>query len=69
MPSIARQVVATGTDATKVATQIVDELAGPDLRLALVFSDWRLDPAAIASITYRGQPVAADSGPAATGCP
>ncbi|MDX2088254.1 MAG: FIST N-terminal domain-containing protein [Kofleriaceae bacterium] len=54
MPSIARQVVATGTDAAKIASRIVDELAGPDLRLALVFADWRLDPAVIASATYRG---------------
>jgi hypothetical protein len=54
MRSIARQVVATGTDATKVAAKIVDELAGPDLRLALVFADWRLDPATIAATTYRG---------------
>lgn len=54
MPSIARQVVATGTDAAKVAAKIVDELAGPDLRLALVFADWRLDPATIAGTTYRG---------------
>lgn len=54
MHSIARQVVATGTDAGQVADRIVEQLAAPDLRLAFVFADWRLDPATIASRTYRG---------------
>jgi hypothetical protein len=54
MSSIARQVVATGTDATEVAGRIVDALAGPGLRLALVFADWRLDPMTIAGVTQRG---------------
>ena len=47
MDPIARQVVATGTDATEVANRIVERLAGPGLRLALVFADWRLDAATI----------------------
>jgi hypothetical protein len=53
MTTIARQAVATGMDATYVASQIVEQLAAPDLKLALVFSDWRLDPRALAA-TYRG---------------
>lgn len=52
MDAIARQVVATGTDAAEVANRIVDGLAGPGLRLALVFADWRLDAATIAG-THR----------------
>lgn len=57
MASFARQVVATGTDATKVAAKLVEELApsGDEaLRLVLVFADWRLDPAVMAQATYRG---------------
>lgn len=54
MDGIARQVVASGSDATEVANKIVDGLAGPDLRLAFVFADWRLDPAVIAGTTHRG---------------
>ncbi len=52
MTTIARQAVATGMDAAWVAGQIVEQLAAPDLRLALVFSDWRLDPRQLAA-TYR----------------
>ena len=52
MTTMARQAVATGMDATWVAGQIVDQLAAPDLKLALVFSDWRLDPRQLAA-TYR----------------
>ncbi len=54
MDGIARQVVASGSDATEVANKIVDGLAAPDLRLAFVFADWRLDPRVIAGTTYRG---------------
>jgi hypothetical protein len=37
---------------------IVDQLAAPDLRLAIVFADWRLDPSAIARTLARvGAPV------------
>lgn len=45
--------VATGTDANQVAREIADAIAGPDLRIAFVFADWRLDPAAIAGGTQR----------------
>lgn len=51
---IARQVVATGANAAEVAAHLVEGLAGPDLRLAFVFADWRLDPAEIAAVTRRG---------------
>ena len=46
--------MATGTDAGAVADRIVEGLAGPDLRIAFVFADWRLDPAVIAGATHRG---------------
>jgi len=54
MDGIARQVVASGSDASEVANRIVDGLAGPGLRLAFVFADWRLDGATVAGTTYRG---------------
>lgn len=54
MDGIARQVVASGSDASEVAHKIVEGLASPGLRLAFVFADWRLDPARIAAITHRG---------------
>ncbi len=54
MKQIARQVVATGQDAAAVASKVVDELAAPDLRVAFVYADARLDPATIAGTTYRG---------------
>ncbi len=53
MMAIARQVVATGEDAAAVATRIVQGLAGPDLLIAFVFADWRLDAKTIAGTTYR----------------
>jgi hypothetical protein len=52
--AITRHVVATGTKAAEVAAKIVDHLAGPGLRLALVFADWRFDPVTIARATSRG---------------
>ncbi len=51
--SIAREVVAVGTDAAKVADELVEKLRGPGLQLAVVFADARLDPAVIASVTGR----------------
>lgn len=54
MTAIARQVVATGTDAAEVGRKIVEGLAGPDLRIAFVFADWKLDAAQLAGTTYRG---------------
>jgi hypothetical protein len=52
--SIARQVVAAGTDSDRVAQAIVDGLAAPDLRVAFVFADWQHDPSVIARVTQRG---------------
>lgn len=54
MLELARQVVATGTDAARVAAELVERLRGPGLRLAIVFADWRLDPATIARVTHAG---------------
>lgn len=51
---IARHVVADGDNAERVARAIVDGLAAPDLKLAFVFADWRLDPQVIARTTQRG---------------
>lgn len=51
---LAQQVVATGTDAARVAAELVERLRAPDLRLAFVFADWRLDPETIARVTGRG---------------
>jgi hypothetical protein len=51
---LARQVVATGTDAERIAAELVERLRAPGLRLAFVLADWRLDPAAIARVTQRG---------------
>jgi hypothetical protein len=51
-------VVAEGEDAHVVAMSIVDQLAAPDLRLAIVFADWRLDPSTMARTLARvGAPV------------
>lgn len=51
---LARQVVTTGTDAERIAAELVERLRAPSLRLAFVFADWRLDPAVIARVTQRG---------------
>jgi hypothetical protein len=54
MSSISRQIGVAGTDARRVAEAVVDQLAGPDLRIAFVFADGKLDPNVIATITGRG---------------
>ena len=51
---IARSVFARGSEPAKVAGELVDVLAAPDLVLALVFADWRLDPATLARELQRG---------------
>jgi hypothetical protein len=51
---LARQVVVTGTDAPRIATELVERLRAPGLRLAFVFADWRLDPGTMAGIARRG---------------
>jgi len=64
---IARQAVARGTDAERVATQLAEQLRAPDLRFAFVFADWRLDPATIARVTQRGLDPAPVAGGTTTG--
>jgi len=51
--AISKQVVATGSDAAEVARQLAEQLAGPGLRIAFVFADWRLDPATIGHGVYQ----------------
>lgn len=51
---ISRQVIATGSDAAAVAGEIVEKLAAPDLRVAFLFADWRLDPQTIGGTVHRG---------------
>jgi hypothetical protein len=53
---MARQAVASGDaeDAERVATELVESLRAPDLRLALVFADWRFDPHVVARVIQRG---------------
>ena len=63
---IAQQVVIDGDDAAAVARRLVDELAAPDLRLALVFAHWRLDPYVLAATVQRGLAPAAVVGCTAT---
>jgi hypothetical protein len=53
---IARRAFAAGGDTAAVARALADQLAGPGLRLALVFADRRLDAAALAGLQ---QPLAA----------
>ena len=64
---IARQAVARGTDAERVALDIVEGLRGPDLRFAFVFADWQLDPHIIARVTQRGLDPAPVAGGTTTG--
>lgn len=51
---LARQVVAIGSNAETIATELVDRLRAPGLRLALVYADWQLDSGTIARVTQRG---------------
>jgi len=44
---IARPVLVTGNDAAAVGRAVVDQLASPALKIAFVFADSRLDPAAL----------------------
>jgi hypothetical protein len=47
---LARQALVTGDDPAKLASALVDQLASPALRIAFVFADRRLDPAAFAGM-------------------
>src|SRR5690349_3911 len=56
MDGIARNVVATGFDAEEVARQLIAGLPGDDLRLVVVFADWRVDPAILARTMQQALP-------------
>jgi hypothetical protein len=47
---LARQAIVTGGDPARLARALVEQLASPALRVAFVFVDRRLDPAAFAGI-------------------
>jgi hypothetical protein len=51
---IARHIVTSGSDAAAVGRFLTEELRADDLRLALVFADWRLDPGILAATLHRG---------------
>ena len=54
--------MAHGEDGADVARQLIAQLEGPDLVLALVFHDWRLDPHVIARAMQHGLPGAVTAG-------
>ena len=58
MATFARQVAALGSDPVRVGAEIVEQLIGPQLQLAIVFAHWALDPAALATACAKlGVPV------------
>jgi len=56
MDGIARNVTATGLDAEQVAAELAEKLRGDQLRLAVVFADWRIDPATLARSLQQALP-------------
>jgi hypothetical protein len=48
MDGIARNVTAQGLDAGQIAQQLSAQLRGDDLKLVVVFADWRVDPSVLA---------------------
>lgn len=56
MDGFARNVTAAGLDAAQVAAQLVERLRGDELRLAVVFADWRIDPGILARAMQRELP-------------
>jgi hypothetical protein len=56
MDGIARNVTAQGLDAEHVAKQLSARLRGDDLKLVVVFADWRIDPAVLAREMQRALP-------------
>jgi hypothetical protein len=46
--AIAKNVTAAGMDGARVAAELARELAGADLKLVVVFADWRIDPSTLA---------------------
>jgi hypothetical protein len=53
MDGIVRIVAVTGHEAVEVGRQLVEQLAGKDLRLVLMFADWRVDPYTLANSMQR----------------
>jgi hypothetical protein len=56
MDGIARNVRVTGLDAGPVVKELTEQLAGDDLRLVILFADWRIDPYALARGMQRALP-------------
>lgn len=56
MDGIARSVTAQGLDAEQVAEQLSTKLRRDDLRIAVVFADWRIDPVALSRALRRSLP-------------
>ncbi len=64
---VARTILAAGPDAETVARKLIAELASPDLTLAFVFADWRLDAGVIAKRLHEALAPALVVGATATG--
>jgi hypothetical protein len=56
MDGIVRNVAVQGLDVEKVAGELLAALAGDDLKLAVVFADWRLDPGVLARALQQALP-------------
>lgn len=56
MDGIARHASASGFEAEQVAKQLIAGLRGDQLRLVVVFADWRIDPATLARELQNGLP-------------
>jgi hypothetical protein len=56
MDGIARNATARGLDAGEVAKQLIVGLAADDLRLVVVFADWRIDAGALARAMQEALP-------------
>ncbi len=58
LDGITRNVTAAGDDVDRISADLARQLAGDDLKLALVFADWRLEPARLAAALQRAIGVA-----------
>jgi hypothetical protein len=56
MDGIARNVTVSGLDAAEVAQELVAKLRADDLKLVVVFADWRIDPAVLARSLQQALP-------------
>src|SRR5688572_12853225 len=54
VPGVGKQVLAVGSTTEEVSRILVDQLRGPELRLAIMFADWQLDAAVLAREVQRG---------------